>query len=196
MAETKQVAVLLADGFEEGEAVVFIDVMRRLDIHVDVLSCMKTTKLETYFGTKIMADDTLVNCFDSTYDAVMMPGGPKGTDNLSANPNVIAFLKRHIEQKKYICALCSSGAKVLAAHHLLEGRAYTTGDKLADKFIDGKYRLQKVVVSDNFITGRGLGVSFEFAFTVARQLLAENREKVDWQAKHIYFEHWPLSEQD
>ncbi|MGF1702858.1 DJ-1/PfpI family protein [Photobacterium makurazakiensis] len=187
----KHVAVLLADGFEEGEAVVFIDIMRRLDIKVDVLSCMETTALKTYFETRITADDTLINCLDKRYDAVMMPGGPQGTDNLTANPMVIEFLKQHISDGKYICALCSSGAKVLAAHGLLEGRLYTTGDKLAEKFDDGEYVERKVVVSDQFITGRGLGVSFEFSFTVAKMLLADNPDKVDWQAKHIYFEHWP-----
>lgn len=186
----KHVAVLLADGFEEAEAVVFIDIMRRLEIQVTVLSCMETTALETYFGTRITADETLKQCYDNTYDAVMMPGGPKGTDNLSANPMVIEFLKRHIAQNKYICALCSSGAKVLAAHHLLEGRAYTTGDKLAEKFADGCYQDQKVVVTDNFVTGKGLGVSFEFSFTVAKLLLTEDPDKVDWQASHIYFEYW------
>ncbi|KHT63199.1 thiamine biosynthesis protein ThiJ [Photobacterium gaetbulicola] len=188
----KHVAVLLADGFEDAEAVVFIDIMRRLDIKVDVLSCMESTVLNTYFGTRISADDTLKNCAANTYDAVMMPGGPQGTDNLSANPAVIEFLKRHIAQGKWICALCSSGAKVLAAHHLLQGRHYTTGDKLADKFSDGEFQLKKVVVADNFITGRGLGVSFEFSFTVAKMLLADNRAKVDHQASHIYFDHWPL----
>ncbi|MCW8331539.1 DJ-1/PfpI family protein [Photobacterium sp. SDRW27] len=192
MMTEKHVAVLLADGFEEGEAVVFIDIMRRLDIKVTVLSCMATTALNTYFETRITADDTLKNCFDNTYDVVMMPGGPQGTDNLSANPMVIDFLKRHINEDKYICALCSSGAKVLAAHNLLEGRAYTTGDKLAKKFADGQYIDKKVVVTDKFITGKGLGVSFEFSFTVAKMLLADNQEKVDWQASHIYFDHWPL----
>jgi len=192
MMTEKHVAVLLADGFEEGEAVVFIDIMRRLDIKVTVLSCMETTALNTYFETRITADDVLKNCYDNTYDAVMMPGGPQGTDNLSANPMVIDFLKRHISEGKYICALCSSGAKVLAAHNLLEGRAYTTGDKLAEKFSDGQYLDKKVVVTDNFITGKGLGVSFEFSFTVAKMLLADNQEKVDWQASHIYFDHWPL----
>ncbi len=63
---------------------------------------------------------------------------------------------------------------------------------MADKFEDGDFQLEKVVVADNFITGRGLGVSFEFAFTVAKYLLADNQEKVDWQANHIYFDHWPL----
>lgn len=73
MTDVKHVAVLLADGFEEGEAVVFIDIMRRLDIKVDVLSCMETTTLNTYFETKISADYVLADKFDTTYDAVMMP---------------------------------------------------------------------------------------------------------------------------
>ncbi|WP_322929285.1 DJ-1/PfpI family protein [Providencia huashanensis] len=188
----KQVAVLLADGFEEGEAVVFIDIMRRLDIHVDVLSCMDTLTLNTYFETKIIADYLLTEKLSHSYDAVMMPGGPKGTDRLSSSPQVIEFLRRHISEDKYICALCSSGAKVLAAHQLLEGRHYSTGDKLAEKYNDGHYVDQDVVVDGKFISAKGLGVSFEFAFTVARYLLADNTEKVDWQAKHIYFKHWPL----
>ncbi|WP_022939881.1 DJ-1/PfpI family protein [Psychromonas hadalis] len=192
MTMVKHVAVLLADGFEEGEAVVFIDIMRRLDIKVDVLSCMETTALETYFETRITADYTLKEKYTETYDAVMMPGGPKGTDNLSANAMVIDFLKKHIEQQKYICALCSSGAKVLAAHNLLEGRNYTTGAGLNEKFSDGNFQDKKVVIDGNFISGKGLGVSFEFAFTVAKMLLADNQEKVDWQAQHIYFDHWPL----
>ncbi|MEX6211923.1 DJ-1/PfpI family protein [Providencia huaxiensis] len=188
----KQVAVLLADGFEEGEAVVFIDIMRRLDIHVDVLSCMDTLTLNTYFETKISADYLLTEKLSHSYDAVMMPGGSKGTDRLSSSPQVIEFLRRHISEDKYICALCSSGAKVLAAHQLLEGRHYSTGDKLAEKYNDGHYVDQDVVVDGKFISAKGLGVSFEFAFTVAHYLLADNTEKVDWQAKHIYFKHWPL----
>lgn len=189
----KHIAVLLADGFEEGEAVVFIDIMRRMEIKVDILSCMETTVLNSYFGTRITADDTLQNNHNHMYDAVMMPGGPKGTDNLSANPMVIEFIKRHIAADKYICALCSSGAKVLAAHHLLGGSEYTTGDQLAENFDDGQYINKKVVVANKFITGRGLGVSFEFSFTVAKMLRSDNPEKVDWQADHIYFDHWPLS---
>ncbi len=186
---TKHVAVLLADGFEEGEAVVFIDIMRRLDIKVDVLSCMETTALETYFETRISADYTLKDKQNVLYDAVMMPGGPKGTDNLSANPMVIAFLERHITEEKYICALCSSGAKVLAANNLLNGRNYTTGGGLEKKFTDGVFQDKKVVVDGHFISGKGLGVSFEFAFTVAKHVLSDNIEKVEWQAQHIYFDH-------
>ncbi len=192
MKTPKHVAVILADGFEEAEAVVFIDILRRLEIEVDVLSTMETTQLNSYFGTKISADYTLADKFTQIYDAVMMPGGPQGTDNLSKNNSVITFLKRHISANKYICALCSSGARVLAAHHLLQGRKYTTGGDLQKNYTDGCFVDQKVVIDGNFITGKGLGVSFEFAFTVAKLLLTEQQHEVDWQAEHIYLDKWPL----
>jgi DJ-1 family protein len=196
MNDMKHVAVLFADGFEEAEAVVFIDIMRRLDIKVDVLSCMATTKLATYFGTRIEADAILDEKIDVLYDAIMMPGGPKGTDNLFGSSVVYSFIKKHIDNNKLICALCSSGAKVLAAHNLLQHHQYTCGSGLEKKFSDGVYVDKKVVVDGRFITGKGLGVSFEFAFTVAHHLLSDNQAKVAWQARHIYFEHWPLSEVD
>ncbi|HHC7201698.1 TPA: DJ-1/PfpI family protein [Vibrio parahaemolyticus] len=187
---TPRVALLLADGFEDAEAVVFIDIMRRLEIEVDVLSCMETTTLETYFNTHITADDTLANCFDNDYDAIAMVGGPKGTDNLTTNDMALSFIKRHIENDKWICALCSAPAKVLAKHGLLGGRKYSTGDNLIGAFTDGQYVDQKIVIDDKFITGKGLGVAFEFSFTVAKKLLPNNGAKVDRQADHIYFEYW------
>ncbi len=87
----KQVAVLLADGFEEGEAVVFIDIMRRLDIHVDVLSCMNTLTLNTYFETKISADYLLTEKLSHSYDAVMMPGIQKAPIALVAHHKLLSF---------------------------------------------------------------------------------------------------------
>lgn len=152
---TKRVAVLLAHGFEEGEAVVFIDIMRRLDIQVEILSCEESLALNSYFETPIRADALLADRQETLYDAVMMPGGPQGTDRLNASAMVLAFLRRHIAADKYICALCSSGAKVLAAHGLLEGRRYSTGDKLAERFADGEYVDRDVVVDGRFISAKG-----------------------------------------
>ena len=100
---TKRVAVLLAHGFEEGEAVVFIDIMRRLDIQVEILSCEESLALNSYFETPIRADALLVDRQETLYDAVMMPGGPQGTDRLNVSAMALAILRRHIAADKYIC---------------------------------------------------------------------------------------------
>lgn len=192
MVSTKRVAVLLADGFEEGEAVVFIDIMRRLKIEVDVISIHDRKCLNSYFKTRISADYLLSEKSAELYDAVMMPGGPMGTDNLTGNSVVIDFLKIHISKDKWICALCSSGAKVLAANQLLGQHRYTTGGGLEKNFSDGVFLDRPVVVDPPFISAKGLGVSFEFSFTVANQLFKDSTD-VDWQAEHIYFSNWPIN---
>lgn len=196
MSHSPRIAVLLDNGFEIAEAMICIDILRRALIHVDVISCADSPQLLSYFNIPVQADMMLEEKWDDTYDAVLLPGGPSGTDNLTANPKVIEFVKRHIESGKYICALCSAGAKVLAAHQLLGDHKYTASLDLRDKFPDGQYQEQDVVVDDQFISGRGLGVSFEFALTIAKVLHKNSDQKekdeVNFQAEHIFFKHWPL----
>lgn len=187
----KKIAVLLADGFEEGEAVVFIDLMRRLQFDVDVISCRSEKKVDSYYGTRIEADHTLDEIYHQSYDAIMMPGGPQGTANLASKMRVVWFIQRHIEEGKKICALCSSGAKVLAAHGMLGKTTYSTGDGLSKNYNDGVYVDKKVVVDGQFITAKGLGVVFEFSLTAAVEIDPEKLERVKGMAEHIYFEYWP-----
>lgn len=194
MKNIPRIAVLLDNGFEIAEAMICIDILRRTKVQVDILSCSSDKDLLAYLAIPVQADDILANNHNVTYDAILMPGGAAGTDNLTANSAVIEFVQRHIVEGKYICALCSAGAKVLAAHNLLGKHSYTSSGKLHEKFSDGHYIEQDVVIDKPFITGRGLGVSFEFALTVAK-VLHENSDKeyrdfIDFQAEHIYFKHW------
>ena len=55
----KQVALLLADGFEEGEAVIVLDILERLDIQVTTLACQKSLTLRTYHGIQMQANALL-----------------------------------------------------------------------------------------------------------------------------------------
>ncbi|WP_067515905.1 DJ-1/PfpI family protein [Endozoicomonas ascidiicola] len=199
LATTKRIAVLLADGFEEAEAVVFIDIMRRLKINVDVLACKNERHVNSYFKVNITADFTLSEKFDDDYDAVMMPGGPEGTANLTSDEMVIGFLKRHIARGKLICPLCSSGAKVVAANGLFGQHKYVSGADFYKSFDDGVHVDQKVVVDGQFISGKGLGVVFDFSFIVAEHLIGkgdvEDKSSVRWQAQHIDYDGWPYAEQ-
>ncbi len=44
----KSVAVLLAPGFEEGEAIVTIDILRRLNIAVQTIACGESREVVSY----------------------------------------------------------------------------------------------------------------------------------------------------
>lgn len=187
----KTVALLLTDGFEEGEAIIVMDVLRRLQIKVELLACQLSTAVVGYWGLPIQTDSLLSSRMTNTYDAVVSPGGPQGARNLGGNPDVIEFIKRHQAADKWICSICSSGAHVLAANHLLQGKRYVCSGENYKLYSDGCYVDQAIVEEGKILTGKGLGVAFEFAFAVGAKLI--DPAIVQSQAEHIYFDRWKAS---
>ncbi|HBS5720609.1 TPA: DJ-1/PfpI family protein [Klebsiella aerogenes] len=182
----KSVAVLLAPGFEEGEAIVTIDILRRLNIAVQTISCGESREVVSYHAIPMIADSTLKASFDQTFDAVVLPGGPEGSVNLAKSAEVIAFVRRHDEAGKYICPICSAAARVLGGNGLLKGRRYVCSGDLWQQVSDGVYVDADVVEDGNLLSGRGLGKVFDFAFTLAARLQGDEAPARE-QAEHVYY---------
>lgn len=188
----KSVAVLLAPGFEEGEAIVTIDILRRLNITVQTIACGESREVVSYHAIPMVADSTLKASLDRTFDAVVLPGGPEGSVNLAKSAEVIAFVRRHDEAGKYICPICSAAARVLGGNGLLKGRRYVCSGELWKTVSDGIYVNADVVEDGNLLSGRGLGNAFDFAFTLAARLQGDGALARD-QASHIEYA-WQDSE--
>jgi len=185
----KTVAVLLAPGFEEGEAIVTIDILRRLNIQVETLSCTETRAVASYHAIPMVADSTLSERVDATYDAVVLPGGPAGSQFLAQSASVIAFVRRHDDAGKWICPLCSAAARVLGGNGLLKGRRYVCSGDLWQTVSDGVYVDAPVVEDGNLLSGKGLGRVFDFALTIAARLNGDDAAARE-HADHIYYP-WP-----
>lgn len=136
-----------------------------------------------------IADALLTNRAGELYDAVVIPGGPEGTVNLAANPQVADFIRRYDTAGKLICPICSAAARVLGGNGLLNGRRYVCSGDLYQQVSDGVYVDQKVVEDGHLLSGKGLGVAFDFAFTLTSRLTGDV-ERADFQADHIYYDHW------
>ncbi|PWC12295.1 DJ-1 family protein [Brenneria roseae subsp. americana] len=186
---SKKVAILLAPGFEEAEAIMVIDVLHRMKVEVTMLSCHDRLELRSYHNIRMFADALLERNQDVLFDAVILPGGPQGTVNLAANPAVVDFIRRHDEAGKLICPLCSAAARVLGGNKLLKGRRYVCSGKLWQDVTDGVYVNEKVVEDGNLISGKGLGVTFDFAFTIATRLTGD-KENANFQVEHIDYDYW------
>ncbi|MBB1201361.1 DJ-1/PfpI family protein [Enterobacteriaceae bacterium 89] len=182
----KKVAVLLAPGFEEGEAIVTIDILRRLDVTVELLSCADSRGVTSYHGIPMVADSTLAERSAELYDAIVLPGGPQGSMNLAANPQVIDFVATHDAAGKWICPICSAAARVLGGNGLLKGRRYVCSGELWRDVKDGQYVDAPVVEDGNLISGKGLGHVFDFALTIAARVLGDEAP-VREHADHIYY---------
>lgn len=185
----KQVALLLADGFEEGEAVIVLDILERLNINVTTLACQKSQTLHSYHGIQMQANELLCEQGERLFDAIVMPGGPEGSMALAASREVVEFVKRHDEAGKLICPLCSAAARVLGGNQLLKGRRYVCSGDLHKDVKDGVYVNQSFVEDGNLLSGKGLGLAFDFAFQLAYRLTG-NADVTNFQADHIDYHHW------
>jgi len=175
----KKAIVLLAEGFEEVEAVTPIDYLRRAGVEVTIATISFILNVKGARGIKIDADTTLagIEGEESSWDAVIIPGGSNGAANLAASKQAGVLLKDMTAAGKLICAICASPAVVLSPLGLLAGKKFTCYPGLEEKVNEGKWSDERVVVDDNIITSRSAGTSGEFAIAIIEKLLDKEAAK-------------------
>ncbi|MGA2547515.1 MAG: DJ-1 family glyoxalase III [Rectinemataceae bacterium] len=168
----KTVCVLLADGFEEVEAVTPIDYLRRAGIEVRILGVTGGTVSGSH-GIKIEA--TLGSeGFDGDYDCIVVPGGGRGADNIAASPAAVRLIRRHFEAGRLVAAICAAPAVVLhAACGILKGRRFTGYPGTETKVEGAIFSEDRVVMDGNLITSRAAGSAGEFARAIVSALEGE-----------------------
>lgn len=168
----KNALVIVADGFEEAEAVVPIDFLRRAGVRVTVAG-LAGAEAKGSRGLIIKTDMKLADA-GSAFDACVLPGGGAGAENLAASSAVGALVKRLAAEGKVVAAICASPAVVLAPLGVLKGRSATCYPGMETGFgKETKHAPGDVVVDGNIVTSRGPGTSFAFACAVARLLVGE-----------------------
>jgi len=167
--------VLLAEGFEDVEAVTPIDYLRRAGIEVTTVSISENlTVTSKWGGIKMFAGTTLTELTKQGtggYDAVILPGGMPGTTNLAASKETGSLVKKMAAAGKTICAICAAPALVLAPLGLLAGKNFTCYPGMEEKVNDGKWSDSRVVLDGNVITSRGAGTAGEFSAAIIEKLL-------------------------
>jgi 4-methyl-5(b-hydroxyethyl)-thiazole monophosphate biosynthesis len=175
----KTALLLLAEGFEDVEAVTAVDVLRRAAVEVTV-AALKPGLTRGARGTAVQADALLDDVKDGVFDAVVLPGGNKGAENLAVSPVVKSVLQRFQKEGKIVAAICAAPGVVLAPAGLLDGRAATGYPGTESRFPASAAPKTDAVVSDgNLLTGRAMGSSLAFALALVEKLLdKEAAEKV------------------
>ena len=83
-----KVAILLAEGFEEAEAIIIYNALCRLKIEVHLLACQNQIIVTSYHNIEMKAHALLMEKQSTLYDAIILPGGPDGTINRSEERRV------------------------------------------------------------------------------------------------------------
>ena len=161
-----KVAVILANGFEEIEALTVVDVLRRANI-----TCHMVGFEDTVTGShaiQVQAD----RVFDgnlSEYDMIVLPGGMPGSAHLRDNEQLITELQKFEKIGKKVAAICAAPIALNQAG-LLEGRNFTCYDGVQEQIADGHYSKETVVVAGNVITSRGPATALAFAYHLVETL--------------------------
>jgi 4-methyl-5(b-hydroxyethyl)-thiazole monophosphate biosynthesis len=163
----KRVIVPIANGFEEIEAVVVIDILRRAGLEVVVAG----VEGADVFGSHDIAlrCDTIIDKCDGA-DAIVLPGGMPGSRRLRENESVRALVTQHNQEGKLVAAICAAPT-VLESCGILDGRRATSHPDHAAEMKRCIYETSDVVVDGNVITSRGAGTAIAFAAEVVRHLV-------------------------
>lgn len=173
------VALLLADGFEEIEALTPLDILRRAGIETVSYSVNSDFCVCGAHDIMVDADDIVENIEYDSVDAVILPGGMPGADNLENNKDVQDLLAYASENGKLMCAICAA-PKVLGKFGYLEGKKATCFPGFEECLIGAEATEERVVVDGNVITSKGMGTAMDFALAILEYL--KDKETADKMA--------------
>lgn len=163
------VAILLADGFEDIEALAPCDILRRGGLEV-VLAGVNGTEVLSGRGIRLRADCSLEELDPTRLERLVIPGGSLGVENLLKSEAALAFVRRAHEAGVPLSAICA-GPLVLSRLGLIENKQVTCHPTVAKELDPTAKRLEEAVVTDgDLITGRAAGASLDFGFALLNAL--------------------------
>lgn len=174
-AGLKRFLVLLADGFEETEAVTAIDVLRRGGVEV-VLCALGDKWVEGSHHIVIQADTTMDSGPLTDFDGIYLPGGTKGATTLRDDERVLKLIRYYKEQGRKVTAICAAPIALERAG-VLKGETVTSNPTFRSHITDADYSEDPVVVSGNIITSRAAGTTLPIGLEILRQLGLEKEAK-------------------
>ena len=162
------VYLLLADGFEEAEALVTADLLRRAGVELRLVGLDSLSVTSAHAVT--VTADCLLSEVDETPEMIILPGGLGGVENIQMNLFAQAFIQKAGEQGAYVAAICAAPT-ILAHLSMLDRRKAVCYPGMEDQMYSAV--VQKgvpVVVDGRIITGEAAGSVFEFGLKLVELL--------------------------
>jgi protein deglycase len=167
-----RVLAILAEGFEEIEAVTPIDLLRRAGAEVTVAALAEGIHITGRSGLTLHADTSLATVMNQDFDCVFLPGGP-GVKHLRADPRILTLVRRQHEAGRWLAAICAAPT-VLHDAGLLAGRRYTAHFSVATE-LPAIRSGDRVVVDGRIVTSRGAGTALDFGLELVQVLFSAEK---------------------
>lgn len=169
-----KVYVFLANGFEDVEALIPVDVLRRGGVEVVTVSIVADSQVvETAHQVQIVADAMIEDCNFSDADLLFLPGGMPGATNLYEHEGVRKAVLAQAKAGKKVAAICAAPAVVLAQLGVLDGKQATCYPGFEKLLTKAQYTADLVTVDGNITTAEGPAAAFPFAYELLAQLVSK-----------------------
>lgn len=175
--------LILADGFQDTEALSTRDVLRRSRITVDMATINPNLEVTAQTGLVVKANLFLKDVKADDYDFVIIPGGKTGVDNLNRDPLPGKLIGEFAKKKKLIAAICA-GPTVVKNYPKIK---FTCFPGMENGVVGGTYLSDQPVVTDlHFITAKSMAYSIDFALAIIEYL--QGKEQKNAVVKNIHGE--------
>ena len=179
-----QLAIFLADGFEEIDGLTVVDLCRRAGLDIIMVSIGESVVVKGSHGILVTADRLLPEVDFDSMDMLILPGGKAGTANLEKCEPLMKQIDAFHQAGKYVAAICAAPS-ILAHRGILKGRRACCYPSFESHLNDAELVREPAVVSDNVITGRGMGCSIPFGLAIIAA--CRGQEKADAIAEQIVY---------
>ncbi len=171
----KKIAMLFASGFEEVEALMTADLLRRAEVDVILTSINGDQRVTGAHGFELTMDRGIQDLNRSELAGVILPGGMPGTNYLAESSEVSSVLEELSAAGKILAAICAAPT-VLGKYGYLKGKKATCYPGMEEGLTGAKVITdQKVVKDGNVITSRGVGTAMEFGLALVEELVSKER---------------------
>lgn len=172
------VCIILADGFEEMEAIAPIDLLRRAGVETKTVSIMDRLQVVGGHGITVTAD-MLLESAPCPCEAVVLPGGLGCLENMQKSAALETYLRACDAAGGLLAAICAAPT-YLSRLGLLRGAHAVCYPGMQEDLSDGHYCEDSCVVRDGrIITARAAGSATEFALKLCEAIAGwETAERV------------------
>ena len=182
------VALFLAPGCEEIEALTVADILFRAGIACDKISIAEGREVTSSHDVTVIADKHISEADLDSYAMLVLPGGIPGTPNLHACAPLVDAVHRFVAAGRPVSAICAAPS-ILAKEGLLEGRRATSNPGFHAVLAEHGAKVladEPVVVDDNLTTSQGMGTAIDFALEIVRRFQGDDAVE-DMKNKVVYW---------
>lgn len=182
-----KVCVFFGTGYEEIEALTVVDLLRREDIPVDMVSVTGEETVVSSHGIGVKMDCLLEDVDFGDVDMIVLPGGMPGTVNLEACGPLMEQVDAFYQAGKNIAAICAAPS-ILGHRGMLKGKKACSYPSFEDHLEGAEVTQNPVEVTDHIITGRGMGCAIDFGLAIVGKL--RGKEQAAVLAGNVIYKHY------